>query len=291
MSRLENEAQHQNDVDAWHRARLKTLQDEDGWLTLVGLFWLEDGPNAVGSTPGATVVLPASVPAELGTLTLTREEGVEASFQAAPGVEGLELDGALVGAEPVRLATDAGGSPSVLRFGTVTFFVIERGDRVAVRAKDSASDVRTGFSGIERFAVDPSWRIEADYRPRDAVEIFPIPSAIGTVDELPSPGTIHFTKNGEEFRLDAFQTARPDEVWFIFGDRTNADTTYGGGRFLYARFTDGDPSRAGKLTVDFNRAYNPPCVFTPYATCPLATPANRFSVAVEAGEKMWGEPH
>ena len=289
---------HAAEVETWHAERLASLQAEGGWLSLVGLFWLEDGDNTVGSDASAVVRLPESVPASVGTLSLSRTAaGPTVTFATSPELTSPELTGsgeltvepAVDLGAPITLVSDLHEEPTTLRHGSVSFYLIERGDRVGIRVKDSASAVRTAFAGIERFPVTFDWRLVTEYRPRTEAKTLQIPTAIGTVDDMASPGTIHFEKDGRSFQLDAFEGSDAQEVWFVFGDLTNAKTTYGGGRFLYSRFTDGDASQAGSLVVDFNRAYNPPCVFTPYATCPLPTLENRLDIAVEAGEKVWGK--
>ena len=281
---------HRDDANAWHGDRLERLQTKDGWLTLVGLFWLEEGDNAVGSDAGHPVVLPSKVAATVGTVRLT----VDAESGSAEAVFVPDADG---GIEVVRqgpatgeipLVADTAGDPTLLQSGTVTFYLIERSGRYGIRVKDSASEVRQSFDGVDRFDVDWHWRVVADYEPRTEPKFLEMPTAIGIVEKLNSPGTVRFEKDGVSYRLDAYES-HDKEVWFVFGDQTNAKTTYGGGRFLYSQFDEGDTSQAGKLVVDFNRAYNPPCVFTAYATCPLATPDNRLATVVEAGEKKWAD--
>ncbi len=283
---------HRAQVEAWHEERLTALRTDDGWLTLVGLSWLEGPENSIGSDPDGVVVLPPSAPDRLGTLRLNQPEAGQAGAVVLELADGqtMRADGEPVeGPQAVPLASDSAGTPTVVEVGTVSFFIIDRDGRLGVRIKDSNSDVRRDFSGIDRFPVVWDWRVEADYVPRQEPKAVEIPTALGTVSEMASPGRIRFERDGDTFELDAFATGDPSEVWFVFGDQTNTKTTYGGGRFVYAQFADGGGAGAeGKLVVDFNRAYNPPCVFTPFATCPLPTPENRLALAVEAGEKVYG---
>ena len=286
---------HQAQVEAWHKERLAALQTEDGWLTLVGLAWLESSENPVGSGADSAVMLPPSVADRLGILRLEQADSEKTGsviLELADG-QSVEADGEKIeGPSSISLASDLEGAPTVVEVGTVSFFVIDRDGRLGVRIKDSASTVRREFTGIDRFPVAWEWRVEADYVPRLEPKRIEIPTALGTLSEMVSPGRISFKKNGQPFELDAFETGDPAQMWLIFGDQTNAKTTYGGGRFIYARFDEGGHAGAeGKLVVDFNRAYNPPCSFTPFATCPLPTPENRLALAVEAGEKVYGSAH
>lgn len=262
---------------AWHEGRLSRLKAEDGWLSLVGLSWLKDGENTAGSAKGSAVKLPASAPASVGTFHVS---GAEVKFTAAPGVT-VTKDGAPFAGGPVR--TDAEGKPDVLALGTVKFQVIDRGGRLGVRVKDSAADARTHFKGIERFPAKGAWRVEAKLVPNKEPKTIAIPTVLNTVERMSSPGTLVFKVNGKEHRLDPVLEEGSDELFIIFGDQTNRDATYGAGRFVYAKL---DPSKQ-TVTIDFNKAYNPPCAFTAYATCPLPPRQNKLAVRIEAGEKRY----
>lgn len=270
---------HRQEVDSWHQDRIERLQAPGSWLTLVGLAWLGEGESSCGSDPESTVVLPPSVPPKVGTFHLTGDR-VEFVAAAGAGVQSLGKD---VGR--LTLEDDSGGTPTLLEIGSVTFFVIRRGDRFGVRVKDSESPTRTAFHGIERYPVSLDWRLEASFEPYDPPKPIPVPTAIGTIDDESSPGALVFqTPDGGTHRLDALPGADDDELFLVFGDTTNGHETYGGGRFLYARRGEGK-----KIVVDFNKAYNPPCAFTAYATCPLPPQQNRLGVPVRAGEKKYGE--
>jgi uncharacterized protein (DUF1684 family) len=268
------------EIEKWRADRVRRLTAEDGWLSVVGLSWLEEGDNSVGSAPSARVSLPSGrTPARLGTIRLARGS---ASFTAEPGVS-VTHDG-----KPVRtiaLASDADGEPTILRHGTVSFYPIRRGDRLGVRVKDSAAAGRKEFHGIDGYAIDPKWRVAARFEPYRPKRSIPIPNVLGNVTQEPSSGAVVFSIGGREYRLDAVDEEGEEDLFLIFGDRTNGTATYGAGRFLYAP----RPGPDGKTFVDFNKAYNPPCAFTAYATCPLPPPQNRLPVAVTAGEKRYGE--
>jgi uncharacterized protein (DUF1684 family) len=273
------EAAHRTDWEQWRAKRLESLRREDGWLSLIGLVWLQEGENSVGSDPSSRVVLPAGkAPARIGSILL--EKGA-VSVRAEPG-SGLTADGRTVATLP--LATDASGPPTVLKRGSISFYVIARGSRLGVRVKDSEAETRRSFRGTETFPYDERHRVEARFEPYDPPRQIPVPNVLGTLEMQPSPGALVFELEGKTYRLDPVLETGDSELFVIFGDQTNGHETYGGGRFLYAK-----PAIGGKTTLDFNRAYNPPCVFTPYATCPLPPKENKLPIRVEAGEKKYGD--
>jgi hypothetical protein len=274
----DRDASYRAGVEKWRADRIAHLTAEDGWLTLVALSWLHEGDNAVGAAPSNAVVLPATKsPALLGRI---RVAGGKATFEAAPGVD-VTHDGKKVGS--LELASDEKGEPTVLHHGTLRFYLIRRGDRLAVRAKDSENAARKSFRGIESYPISPAWRVDARFEPHSGKTIA-IPNVLGGFTQEPSPGTFVFRIGQQELRLDAIEEEGESELFVIFADRTNGATTYGAGRFLYAP----RPGTDGRTVVDFNKAYNPPCAFTPFATCPLPPPQNRLPVAIEAGEKKYG---
>lgn len=273
-------APHRAEWEQWRTRRIESLRREDGWLSLIGLVWLQEGENSVGSDPGSSIVLPASKsPARIGSILL--DKGA-VSVRAEPG-SGLTADGKPVTSMP--LATDAGGGPAtVLKRGSISFYVIARGSKLGVRVKDSDSETRRDFRGIETFPYDERYRVEARFEPYVPAREIAVPNVLGTVEKQPSPGELVFELNGKTYRLDPVLETGETDLFVIFGDRTSGHETYGGGRFLYAKSAVG-----GKTILDFNRAYNPPCVFTPYATCPLPPKENKLPIRVEAGEKTYGE--
>lgn len=250
----------------WHARRLERLRAEDGWLALVGLHWLEPGPNRVEGLPG--------------TFTL---DGERVAISASTA-DGYALDGAPVTAR--ALAGDGDAKPDVLTLGaTRRVAVIARGGRRALRVWDAASPVRRGFQGIAAFPPDPRWRIAARWEAYPAPRPVEVPSVVGIPEKALVPGRAVFTIDGREYALEPTQAAatRPTgPLFFVFKDRTARAETYGAGRFLLA-----DPPRDGQVVLDFNRAYNPPCAFTPYATCPLPPPGNVLPLRIEAGEQRW----
>jgi uncharacterized protein len=262
---------------AWHEGRLERLKAEAGWLSLVGLDWLEEGENPAGSAQGSRVMLPAGAPARLGAFG---RSGAEVRFTPAPKVE-VTLEGKpFVGGQ---VNTDADGRADVLRSGSLQLQVIDRGGRLGVRVRDSMARARTHFRGIERFKVTTGWRKQATFEPAEQGQTIAIPNVLGDISEHPLAGTAVFTHAGKTYRLQA--TAEGEQLFFVFGDQTNRTDTYGAGRFLYT-----DLPQDGRVILDFNRAYNPPCAFSAYATCPLPTRQNKLPLRIEAGEKRYTAP-
>ena len=273
-----DEAFVKNDVEAWHQERLERLVAEDGWLTLVGLFEVKSSHTA-GSRQDNDFVFPAPTPPRLGVFEKT-ENGVTLTLQEKGQVtlNGQPFDGGL-------LKSDADDKPDVLRRGSLTFFVLSRGDRLFLRLKDSEAPSRKKFSGIERFPFNPKFRVEATFVPHAEKKVIPVPTVLGTVEKMTSPGVLTFVLDGKTFRLLPVREEGGKELFVLFTDTTARTQTYPSGRFLYTPLP-----REGKVTLDFNRAYNPPCAFTLFATCPLPPFENRLPVAIEAGEKRYKRP-
>jgi len=264
---------HEAEVEAWREARYARLREDHGWLTLAGLGWLRPGVNRLGAATDNEVVLPAG-PTVAGTVTLSDGKAI---------AEGTFLNGGEA-ARDLFLDSDADGEPTVLELGPLRLCVIERGGRLAIRTWDTASPKRRAFEGIDHWPVDPRWRLAARFEPTPG-SVITVPDVLGIVEEQPSPGTVAFEAAGGLHRLQALEGGPNGELWLVFADATNGVETYGGGRFLYTEA----PATDGSVTVDFNRSYNPPCVFSHYATCPLPWPANQLSLRIEAGERMWRE--
>jgi len=256
---------------AVHRAaRVARLTAEDGWLTVVGKTWLTDGRYTVGAAAGSPVELPgAGAPARAGTLTVA---GGQVLFDAQPGVE------AFAKGVPVLSAVELEGEG--VRIGTHTLQLVRRGDDVAVRVRDTAAPARMGFAGIPAYQLDPSWRVWATLRPHTTEQRVVVEDGDGRPQEYISPGIVVFEREGAELELEPVYDSGRRRLFVLFADATNRDATYGAGRFLYTPLPE-----AGRVLLDFNQAFNPPCAFTPHATCPLPPPNNRLRVRVEAGEK------
>jgi uncharacterized protein (DUF1684 family) len=264
------------EVAAWRAEREAGLRSANGWLTLAGLFWLEEGDNRFGTDPASRVVLPAGkAPAFAGTLVRHRQE---VTVRAQPGA-GLTSNGNPV--TEMKL-TFGQAKPTVLSLGSLSFFVIERSGRLGVRVKDSQSGALAAFRGIESYPIDASWRIVARFEPRAQPKSIPITNILGMTADQPSPGVVTFERGGRTYRIDALSESKDGSLFLIFADQTSGSETYGAGRFL-----DTAAPRDGKVVVDFNEAYNPPCAFTAFATCPLPPPQNHLALAITAGEKKY----
>jgi uncharacterized protein (DUF1684 family) len=262
------------EVERWHAARVARLTAPDGWLSLVGLDWLQPGTNRLGSATDNDIVL-ARAPAHLGTITWA--EGGMLSI-ALDKDSGATIDGK--SETHAVLLDDSHAAPTTVAFGSVNFVAIDRGGRKGLRVRDSEAETRTRFAGIERFPVDPGWRIVADWQPLEPPFQLATGTVIGTIENYPAPGKAVFEREGQRFELyPVIEVPGDTQLFLIFADATSGKETYGAARFLYA-----DMPRDGRIVLDFNKAYNPPCAFTAYATCPLAPPENRLALRVAAGE-------
>jgi uncharacterized protein len=260
-------ADYPRQIEQWRQQHEAALKADDGWLTVVGLFWLEEGSNTAGADPHSSVILPRG-PAQAGVF---ERKGDHIAFSALANGFASKPD----------LRSDADGKPDLLQFDGLTLFVIRRGGRFAVRVKDIRSTSRNEFAGLQWFPVDEMYRVEAKFVPYDPPRTLSIPTILGTTEKQPSPGYAAFELHSNACQLDA--VIEDNELFFIFHDRTAGNQTYPSGRFLKA-----DLPKDGKVILDFNKAYNPPCAFTPYATCPLPPPQNRLPVRILAGELTFG---
>jgi uncharacterized protein (DUF1684 family) len=271
------DADEQRAVDAWRKRRMAGLTSETGWLSLAGLHFLKEGAQSAGSAEGNDIRLPEHAAPKLGTFEL---KGGKITFTAAPGVE---VKGGGKPVQQIELKSDAGAAePTTLKSGTLSFFVIKRGERFAIRLRDSESKARKSFHGIESYPIDAKWRVTARWEPLAAPASIPVPTILGTIEPMSSPGVAVFQLDGKEQRLQPVIEEGETRLFFIFADATTGKETYGAGRFLYA-----DVAKDGRVILDFNLAYNPPCAFTPYATCPLPPAQNKLAVAIRAGEKNY----
>ncbi len=253
-------------------ARAAELTADDGWLTVAGLFWLKPGANVAGSAPGSDVRLPAAAPARLGVFTLEKDH-VTFSPDRAVGVT--------AAGRPVTAAIAAPTEDKeALAVGDLRLFVIQREDRFGIRLRDLHNSERTQFAGLRFFPLRPAYRVRGRFVAYAQAKTITIPNVLGQALAMTSPGYVSFELAGRSFRLEpVFESDEHEDFFFIFKDLTSRDVTYGAGRFLHAPLP-----RAGVVDLDFNKAYNPPCAFTAFATCPLPPPQNRLDVRVEAGE-------
>jgi len=264
---------HEAEIIEWRRLRHGRLTNPEGWLTLVGLEWLGEGDNRVGSADTSDIRIPGG-PADWGTITLAHNELI---FEPAAQSD-VTIDGAP--ARRVRLVPDNEGEPTVIRHGDLSFYVIMRGS-YALRVKDRRAPTLLAFDGVENYPTDPGWRFEARFIPAEPGQTIEITNVLGQTESMAVGGTVEFERDGRTYRLLGVLEKGVSSLWFLFADRTNGRETYGAGRFLYS---NGVPEN-DRVVVDFNKAYNPPCAFNDYSTCPLPPLQNRLDLAVTAGEK------
>jgi uncharacterized protein len=277
-SDVSDEPSYTKEIERWRSERLEEINGADGWTALVGLFWLNEGQNRFGSDPSNDIVLPRDRASKLaGCLWLTNGAvRLEAKQEA-----GITNDGKA--ASTLLLQSDADGKPTVLKLNTLTLFIIKRGGKLGLRVKDPQNPARTHFAGLDYLPIDLKWRIKAKFEAYNPPRIVPIVNVLGMVDNMTSPGAIVFAVNGKTCRLDPVLEKGSTKLFIIFADATTGKETYGAGRYLYA-----DPPGAdGQVVLDFNKAHNPPCAFTKFATCPLPPRQNRLAIRVEAGEKKY----
>ena len=259
------------EIEVWRIDREERLKADDGWLTLTGLFFLNEGDNSFGSSPQSDIVLRKG-PAHAGVITL-RDDAITAR---APAGETLAVDGRDVAT--ARLWPHEGPDRPTIALGPLSLFCHASGNRLAIRMRDRQSHIRRGFAGLRWYPVDESFRIRGRYIPHDEPRSMDLANNLGDILNLRTSGSVALTLEGEELRMTAIDY--DDRLWFVFRDLTSGSETYPAARFLYADA----PGADGWTTVDFNRAYNPPCAFNPYTTCPLPPRENRLPVRIEAGE-------
>ncbi|UCH66326.1 MAG: DUF1684 domain-containing protein [Ignavibacterium sp.] len=269
--------EYMSEIDQWHQKRVDRLKDENGWLTLVGLHWLEEGENTFGSDKNNSIVFPENAPNKIGNITL--KDSV-ITLKVKNGVN-VTSEGSQV--KNIKLKEDITGDPTILDVGSLKWYIIKRGKRYGIRLRDTKHPLRDTFDGIERFPVNEDWKVTATVDKYDPPKMISLPTQIGTIEEESSPGAVVFEKDGNTYRIDAVD--RGKRLWLIFADETSGEETYGAGRYLYIDA----PDSTGTTIVDFNLAYNPPCVFTKFATCAFPPKQNFLEIRITAGEKNWGK--
>ncbi len=263
-------AEYERGALEWREQRHARLTEPFGWLSLVGLEFLTDGEWRVGTAPDNDLVV-TSGPDYWGAMTVV---GSRAWFDANPDADIL-VDGRRI--ESVELRADGPSGPTLVEAGTVQLQLLDRGGQPVLRVRDSQAPTRVNFGGLDYFPFDPDWRVEARWTPHPEGRTLVIANVLGELINEPNPGAAEFEFEGRTFGLEAVDS--DDQLFFILADRTTGRETYGLGRFLYS-----DLPQDGRVILDFNRAYSPPCAFTEYSTCPLPPPENRLDVRAEAGE-------
>lgn len=275
------------DLQTWRDARAAKLSAPEGWMSLTGLEPIPEGRSAFGGADTNPVHLKGQVPAQLGVL---ERRGNQVSLLPPPGGFPPEL---LVDGKPAQaqlLHADDEPQPTRLTAGSLVFFVIHRGDRTILRVKDAQAPTRVQFKHLNWYEPDPAYRVKAKWTPYVPPKQISVPSIIGTEDRMPVPGVAEFSLNGQRYTLEpVIEEPGDTQLFFILRDSTSPKTSYGAGRFLYTDFPDHGLNQPGELWLDFNRTRNPPCAYTPYATCPLPPRQNWLKVGLPVGEKKYLE--
>lgn len=270
------------EIKNWQQEREKSLTSPTGWLNLAGLYWLEEGDNSFGTDSSNDIVFPAEKgPGFIGSFFL---KGDQVTVRINPEIP-VMLDDKMVTTQILK--NDQTEDATILSLGSFSWFIIERGGRYGVRLRDSESPVLKEFRGLKRFPLDPGWRFVAQFEKYQSPKTLLIPTILGTQIDMISKGVLIFNVDDQLHRLEASAVGDPAEemLYVIFGDETNGIETYGGGRYLYVNKS----SDSDDYIIDFNKAYNPPCAFTDFATCPLPSPKNRLPIRIIAGEKKYRE--
>jgi len=265
-----------NEIKTWHNKRIENLKKENGWLNLVGLIWLKEGVNKFGSDKSNEIVFPENAPKFIGKFIL-KDSIVVAEINSDIEVTS---DGKKV--NKLVLQNDLKGNPTILAHNNFRWHIIKRGEKYGVRLRDLEAPLVKNFKGIETFPINDEWKIEAKFVQYNSPKEILIPNILGMIDTSKTVGKILFNKNGKEYSLEALDGGG-DSFFIIFADETNGNETYGAGRFLSVE----KPKNGKNFYIDFNKAYNPPCVFTKYATCPLPPKENHIKLRITAGEKMF----
>ncbi len=262
------------EIEEWHSQRISNLKKEESWLNLIGLFWLKEGENKIGSAKDNDIFFPEDkAPQYIGSI---HKQDSVITLEVNEGIEVLN-DGNAV--KQIGLKHDLSGNPTKLSTGSLRWYIIKRGDRYGVRLRDVESNLLNEFKGIDRYPVNSDWRKEARFIQFDPPKEIEIPSYQGGTETAVSIGSLVFIHDDKEYRLDALDSG--NRLFIIFTDETSGEETYGGGRYIYTDKADTN----GIVILDFNKAYNPPCVFTKYATCPLPPKQNYLRLRITAGEK------
>lgn len=265
------DAAYLQSFEKWKSELVEDLKQN--WLVLAGLFWLKPGANTFGSASDNAIVLPSG-PAHAGVFQLQSDSvSVELQKDSLAKIDGKSVTQS-------KLQADISGKATLIEMGSLRMHLIQRGKRLGIRVKDLNSEAARNYAGPIFFPLDMTYRVTGTFVPSDGKKTVDVPNVLGDITPTPIAGEVHFKLNGQELTLTALSGDPAKGLSFVMGDLSGKKDTYPGGRFL-----DTDPVVDGKVVLDFNRAYNPPCAVTPYATCPLAPKENRLPVAVAAGEK------
>jgi uncharacterized protein len=269
------------EIEQYRIARLAELKSDSGYLSLIGLFWLKEGENKFGSDPANEIILPKEKVSRVAGVFVLKNGVVRLEAPANSNITASDKP-----ATSLELKSDADDQPTVLHLGSLSLQIIKRGDKLGVRVKDKDNPARSSFAGIESYPADQKWRLEARLEPYNPPKKMPIVNILGMESGEDSPGAVAFEVEGKVYRLDAIKEKGEPKLFMIFADSTSGKETYPAGRYLYVD----PPDPSGRMIIDFNKAYSPPCAFTKFATCPLPPRQNRLPFAIEAGEKYSRHP-
>jgi uncharacterized protein (DUF1684 family) len=278
LSAQEIPAGYRSQIEQWQRHREAGLRSPTGWLSLAGLFWLKQGDSSIGSGVTSDFLLPNDAPSQVGLFEVS---GNDVTFTNLAG-ELLTINGKPVHGRVMLKHSEDDDKSDQIQIGPVLFYVIDRDGRMAVRVKDANSPTLKEFKGTQFFPINPAFRFEAKFTP--APEKIAIPDILGQTRMQDSPGIVEFQYEGHTYKLRPVYEDKT--LFFVFKDLTSRKETYQPGRMVNTPLPQG-----GKVVLDFNKAYNPPCAFTPYATCPLPPKENVLPIRIEAGELRYTGAH
>jgi uncharacterized protein len=276
LSAQETSSDYRKRIEAWQQHREAGLRSATGWLTLAGLFWLKQGDNSIGSGDTSDFLLPKGAPSQVGIFQVS---GKEVTFTSLTG-EHLTINGRTISGPATLKHNEDDEKSDQIQIGAVRFYVIDRNGRLAVRVKDRNSPALQEFKGTQFFPINESFRFEGKFTP--APEKIAMPNVLGETEMQESPGIVEFQSQGQSYKLRPIYEGKT--LFFVFKDLTSKKETYQPGREVNTPLP-----KDGKVALDFNKAYNPPCAFTPFATCPLPPKENVLPVRIEAGELRYAE--
>ncbi len=264
------------EIEAWRTGRIESLTSPTGWLTLSGLFWLQEGDNFFGGAVENELVFPGEVPDRMGRIVLEGDSIWVEVFDELP----------ITSAGEVVTKTGISGqeSPVILAYQSLSWFMLRRGGKYGIRLRDSLHEARAHFATIEHYPVHPDGRVPARLVKSAKADTLLVKNVLDMEIPYPTEGKLIFEWQGEERSISVLDGGE-EEYFLIFADETTGVETYPAGRYLYTPKVD----ETGMTYIDFNKAYNPPCAFTEFATCLLPPPENRIAAAIRFGEKNYGE--
>ncbi len=274
---FEDRVSYIKSIEQWQQDRLEGLKSKDGWLNLAGIYWLKEGDQTFGSDPSNDMVFPDKAAAFIGTITLTGEVAhIVVNNEAKLCLNKNQVN-------EFELTSDKTGTPSYVTHGDLAWYIMKRHNSLAIRLRDYKNPAIEALDHIPSFPIDPEYLVEATLHPFEKPRIFTVNTPFQDyTQEYNCPGELHFKLKGQKLKLFPFTSG--EGYFIIISDETSAIDTYGGGRFMYSY-----PDSSGRIILDFNKAYNPPCAVTPFAACPMPPPENHLPIGIEAGEKIIGD--